>query len=301
MGSAGMVYNDEAGSTSRQFKSVVDLLASVSALAGIVLYFGWVRTTALFDYFGVDETLLGLSVQDYLLRSTDVLFRPAIYLLAAATLGLFLLTLINRMTESLRRKDFQRWIFVPVIGAGAVLLSIAFLGLNESVSPLLAAVCLGLGSFILFCALKMAVTICVVGKGHWVRNLNQWAPFLAGIAIFAALFWATTLYAQQAGSSLASFIAQNPKALPQAVPQVVLYSRFPLDSNRQSGVKESKLPGPASALNYRYIGYRLLIYSNNRWLLISPASLDLEPNSTLVLADDDSIRVVICHHECDYL
>lgn len=296
-----MVNNGEVGSASQKFKSVVDLLASISALAGSVLYFGWVRVTALFGYFGVDETLLGFSVQDYLLRSTDVLFRPAICLLAAAVLGLFFLTLINGMVESFRRETLQRWVFVPTTGAGAVLLSIAFLGLNESVSPLLGATCLGLGSFILFCALKIAVAIYVTDKNYWARNLNQWAPVLTGTAIFAAVFWATTIYAQQIGSSLASFIAQNPEALPQTVPQVVLYSRFPLDSNRQSGVTENKLPGPTDALNYRYSGYRLLIYSNNRWFLISSTPFDSEPNSTLVLIDDGSIRVTICHHECDRL
>lgn len=300
-GSTGMVHNDEAADPSQKLKSIVDLLAPVSALAGGILYFGWVRTTALFDYFGVDETLLGLSVQDYLLRSTDILFRPALYLLTACSLGLLFLTLTNGMVETLHRETLQRWVFAPATGTGFVLLSIAFLGLNESVLPLLGAICLGLGSFILFCSLRIAVSIYAMDKDHWARTLNKWAPALTGITIFAALSWATTVYAQQAGSSLASFIAQNPRALPQTVPQVILYSRFPLDSNRQSGVTESKLPGPTDAMNYRYTGYRLLIYSNNRWFLITSTPFGSEPNLTSVLIDDGSIRVTICHHECDHL
>lgn len=296
-----MVPNDEVSGILPQFKSVVDLLVSISALAGSILYFGWVRTTALFGYFGIDETLLRLSVQDYLLRSTDVLFRPALYLLAAASLGLLLLAVTRKMIESLPRDTLQRRVFIPATGAGVVLLSIAFLGLNESVAPILAAVCLGLGSFILFCALKIAIAIYITDKDYWARNLSQWAPIITGITIFAAIFWAATIYAQQMGLSLASFIAQNPKGLPQVIPQVVLYSRLPLDSSQQSGITESKLSGPTDALNYRYTGYRLLIYSNNRWFLISSAPFDSGPNSTLVLIDDGSIRVTICHHECDHL
>jgi hypothetical protein len=296
-----MAHGDQGDNVGQRFKSVADLLASVSVLAGSVLYFGWVRTTAFFDYFGLDESLFGFSTQDYLLRSTEVLFRPALCLLAVSALGLFFLAFINGMIETLHRRALQRWVLVPTTVGGLMLLSIAFLGLNEFAPALLAAVCLGLSSFVLFCSLKIMSAIYTTDKARWALNFKQSAAVLAGMTFLGALFWATTVYAHQVGSSLASFIAQNPKGLSQAVPQVVLYSRFPLDPNDQTGVIESELPGPAGAMNYRYTGYRLLIYSNSRWFLIPSTWSDSGPNSTSVLIDDGSIRVTICYHGCGRL
>ncbi|MEV4533083.1 hypothetical protein AB0J82_04545 [Asanoa sp. NPDC049518] len=59
-------------------------LAPMAAVTGLLYYFGWVRTGALFGQFGVDQRLLGYSAQDYVLRSAGVAFRPAAVLALTA-------------------------------------------------------------------------------------------------------------------------------------------------------------------------------------------------------------------------
>jgi len=54
-----------------------------ATLTGLLYYFGWVRTNAIYSHFGIDANLLAYSLQDYLVRSAGVAFRPC----AAALLG----------------------------------------------------------------------------------------------------------------------------------------------------------------------------------------------------------------------
>ena len=285
---------------SQRFKSVVDLLASASTLMGGILYFGWVRTSAVFDYFGADESLLNFSVQDYLLRSVNVLFRPAFYLLTVATLGLLFLVFIDRMDES-SREAFRRWFFASTAVVGITLLLATFLGLNDAFPPFLSALALGFGFFVLFCSSRVGATIYLTDTDRRAHNLNRAATILTAIAISMSLFWTTSIYAQQNGLALASSIARNPEVFARVAPPVVLYSRFPLHVDEWTGVVASRLAGPSDAMNYRYTGYRLLIYSNNRWFLIPATRSDSRPSAMLTLVDDGSVRVAICYDECGSL
>jgi hypothetical protein len=55
-------------------------------LTALLVYFGWKRADTQATVLGVDESVFGLSTQDYLLRSVDALFLP-IGIFAAAGLG----------------------------------------------------------------------------------------------------------------------------------------------------------------------------------------------------------------------
>ena len=48
-----------------------------------MVYFGWARTSVHYAVFGIDQGTLGLSVQDYLLRSVNETFKPLAVLLLA--------------------------------------------------------------------------------------------------------------------------------------------------------------------------------------------------------------------------
>jgi hypothetical protein len=68
-------------------KRVTELLtpviAPVTALTALLSYVGWVSNRAFYDYFGVDQSLLSRSIQDYVLGSADVTFGAVAWLLAA--------------------------------------------------------------------------------------------------------------------------------------------------------------------------------------------------------------------------
>jgi len=64
------------------------VLAPTTVITALLFYFGWARTNALFGRLGIDQSALGFTVQDYLLRSVNSTFRPLSVVLLAATAGL---------------------------------------------------------------------------------------------------------------------------------------------------------------------------------------------------------------------
>src|SRR4051812_40996275 len=73
-------------SEAQSLLTIVATVASQAALITAVLYyFGWTRTYAFFDYFGVDYNLAGYDTSAYVLRSIGVAFQPLTY---AAFVGL---------------------------------------------------------------------------------------------------------------------------------------------------------------------------------------------------------------------
>src|SRR6267143_7302776 len=52
------------------------VVAPVTLLTALLYYFGWIRSNSLWLYFGVDQSALGFSVQDYLVRSIGAIFAP---------------------------------------------------------------------------------------------------------------------------------------------------------------------------------------------------------------------------------
>src|SRR4051812_4354994 len=56
------------------------LVSQTAVLAAFLFYLGWARTQAISAYFGIDNSLLGLTPADYILRSINVALRPLIVL-----------------------------------------------------------------------------------------------------------------------------------------------------------------------------------------------------------------------------
>ncbi|MCA1708568.1 MAG: hypothetical protein LC808_36940, partial [Actinobacteria bacterium] len=50
------------------------IIAPTALITGLLYYFGWARTQAIFAYFGVDTSLVEYSPSDYVLRSSTVTF-----------------------------------------------------------------------------------------------------------------------------------------------------------------------------------------------------------------------------------
>src|SRR6267378_186694 len=61
-------------------------LASGTLIAAFLYYFGWTRTDALWRSLGIDQSVMGFSTQDYVLRSIDSVFLPAVGLAFLAVL-----------------------------------------------------------------------------------------------------------------------------------------------------------------------------------------------------------------------
>src|SRR5829696_1227867 len=76
------------------------VLAPGTLLTALAYYFGWVRTDALYAYFGIDVGHLGLSTTDYILRSVEPLWLPASVMLLIILLGVWGHSVLDRWLEA---------------------------------------------------------------------------------------------------------------------------------------------------------------------------------------------------------
>jgi hypothetical protein len=177
-----------------------------------------------------------------------------------------------------------------VIGSfilGLCFLGVTAIGFGGVVPPLLAAASLGVGSFLLYCAVHTATSeVSVFASGH-VR-LGQVAGAIASLSIAVSLFWTVGVYGTRSGEALARYLAYDPAFRPQ----VIVYSRDDLHL-QGGGVNGVELSHEEGAMRYRYDGFRLLIYSNSRWFLIPRTWSEEGRNPVRVLLDDGSVRVEI--------
>jgi hypothetical protein len=269
------------------------IVAPTTVLTALLFYYGWVRTNALFQYFGVDATVLGFTTQDYLLRSSEALYVPFGTLLVVGLASLWLHGVMTRWLATGR---------LPMVRATAVVLGVVGLALfargvagvaiprlsrdDFLVTPL----CLGLGA--------------VMGAyGHWLwqrqravqsHDGNPAQPgwhgvislILVAMLVVLSLFWATSNYARAYGRGVASRYARQLAVRPG----VVIYSAERLFLHGP-GVQELALPPKEhSTYRYRYSGFRLLTESRGRLFLL-PEGWTRTDGAAIVLANSDKVRV----------
>src|SRR5260221_4941696 len=80
--------SEGADSAAFEIPRWLSIIAPSTLVPALAFYFGWTCTNSILAYFGVDPSVLGLTAQDYALRSADVLFIPAGAVLTVALLGI---------------------------------------------------------------------------------------------------------------------------------------------------------------------------------------------------------------------
>lgn len=104
------------------------LVAPTAVVAGLLYYFGWVRTEAIFSYFGVDIRLIDYSPTDYILRSSNVLFNAVIRLAFVALLLVgvhrFLIIRALHLPGRSRSRAAVQWFVIIGEVAGVVLAAV---------------------------------------------------------------------------------------------------------------------------------------------------------------------------------
>ncbi|MCA1606067.1 MAG: hypothetical protein LC775_11495, partial [Acidobacteria bacterium] len=259
----------------QQLNRVLEVLGTivtpVSVLGGALFYFGWVRLSALYSHFGVDQAVLRFSTQDYLLKSIGVLFRLVILVLAAAAVAALLLSALKGAQGWLERHPRRRWSTLVFVALGLAIVSLSLLGLVGRFPPLSSAIFLGVGSFVLYYSTKVATI-------HEDTRSTRGVAIITAFAVITSLYWTSAILAQRSGEEAATYIANNPTSRPG----VIVYSQHPLYLEGP-GISQVQLSGPAGAKNYKYTGYRVLIYSNERLVLIPPHKSPGNRTATVVL------------------
>lgn len=277
---------DKSAERKEDFQSIFENLARIAApitvITALLYYFGWVRTGAIFNYFGVDQRLLAYTIQDYLLRSAGVAFRPFALILLAGTVSVVLWRLLGNLNAGARLNARIR-LLVALLAAVLLVYSGAVLfGLTRARSPVLAAIALGVGVILMEWVVSLSRGRAKTSSANVV--LARRLLIVGGLLL--ALFWATAIYAQQSGERLARAWGNQPALRPSAI--VLSETDLQLAG---PGITATRLSEEEGGFRYRYEGLHLLIYSNSRWFLF-PEHWNSDMQATVVvLQDEPTIRV----------
>ncbi len=285
----------EADETS-VLKNAVSLLGAfgppLTLATALLVYFGWARSYVQARELGIDESVLGMSTQDYVLRSVDTLYAPMIIL---AVLGLGWLLAHERVVRTIQARPDSPWLHrvfailrlswfaLPLLG---LLAWATWPGWGELIAPLTFAAGVVLTGYAVAVRRRLAVA---TGQEGVPRTLARWhgptVKLLAGAVVAVALFWELWLFAGVVGRGLA---AQVVATLDQRT-GVVVYSAKDLQI-AAPGVAVTRFRQDDSAYGYRYEGLRLLQASGGKYFLL-PAEWSKADGVVVVLRDTDSLRL----------
>jgi hypothetical protein len=268
------------------FRSILETLARIAApitvVTALLYYFGWVRTGAIFNYFGVDQRLLAYTIQDYLLRSAGIAFRPLAFVLLSGAVCIVLWRLLRRLSTGAKSNSRIRVSLAFLAVALLVYSGVVLFGLARVRSPLLAAIALGVGVILA----ELVVSLSGAPAEPAAANAVLGRRLLIVAGLLLALFWATAIFAQQSGQQLAQAWGNQPTLRPSAI--VLSEKDLQLIG---PGITATRISIEGEGFHYKYQGLRLLIYSNSRWFLY-PENWDSDTQAAVVvLRDEPTIRI----------
>jgi hypothetical protein len=266
------------------------VIAPVTAITALMIYFGWARASTTYGIFGIHHSVLGFSFQDYLFRSIEATFRPAALLLLVILVAVPAhLGLIKVMERGWRRQTA-----LPLAAAGMASTVVGLLGFLDVVTYRVAwpviPLSLGLGLLLIGYATSLwratSDTQLRPLGGSDVIDIVTRAAFAAFLTLM--LVWSVAVYAQIRGAQDAQQIARRPASLTG----VVVFSKDPLHLSG-GGIRQIVLIGDGENNRenryYRYDGLRLLVRANDRYILL-PANW--RPGMrAMVLPDAPTVRL----------
>ena len=267
-----------------------EVVAPATLLTALLFQFGRLHAAGYFRHFGVNFTVLDLTLQDHLVSGADGLFVP---LAGACVLVLVLLSLnrllLVRLPPRAREPALR---YLPPVAAvvGAVLLGLALFDLLTDVRLFWGEGEAG------GLALATGVLLFVYGirLGRFVRHgsprrrsegadLAEWGA--AFLLVSVGLYWAVGQYAFGVGSGRA---VQLERALP-GQPAAVLFSANSLSLD-VDGVTEVRCDDPEAAYRFRYDGLRLVRQSGDQYLLLS-SSWTRDTGSAVLIPRGGDVRL----------
>ncbi|MDI2033828.1 hypothetical protein [Paenarthrobacter nitroguajacolicus] len=275
---------------STRWKRTLEVLSVVgpplTVVTALLVYFGWARTDAQAKAMGLDVSLFGYTVQDFMLRSIQSLFQPLAWLVVIGLLWLMLDRAVARLLDvpgNRRRVQLSATVVLLLGFAYAAAMWIAVTarpGETVLYAPFLVAAGLVVGAWGLSVR-RRAAAASPQGRRATPRAIEGWLVF---VLVTLLLFWGTSDYAQALGRGAAVDYQERSHLLPTAV----VYSKERL-AVTVPNVKEESAGSEASPL-FRYTGLRLLVVSGGRIFLLNDG-WSLEHGRVVVLPDNGSVRV----------
>jgi hypothetical protein len=271
--------------------TVSSVVAPITLISAVLFYFGYVYTTTEYAYFGLDVDTIGLSTQEFIMRSPGPLLTPLLTVgLVTAAVALAHGALRRRIDAAAaeapwRLRRFRRLALAcAIVGRTALAAGMVMVLAYPYVRP--------------FLALYDLITPAVLASGAGLTAYGLRLDGLLGrpprraanVALYAVLttglLWATATLAQYIGQGQAVMLAAQ---LGTARPAVILDTKERLYLTTRV-IDERMLPSDEDqAFRYRYRGLRLLIQGKDRLFLVpgqwSPG------DATLVVPMNDGVRV----------
>ena len=286
-------------SKSSQFERYLSLGASVVApitiISALLFYFGYVSSRAQYAYFGIDVDAIGLSTQDYVMRSPQPLLVPLLVLVmiavALVALHLWVTAWLGRARPERARIVTHRALYIGlVILAAGITLIILYPVLADwpyynLVTPIIVAVGAGVVAYSWRLVSRLPPQPDALPSPAGSPALRRMGLVLLCVLVAATLFWSTATIAQWSGRGLARQDARHLDDLPRVILDTKerLYITDPF-------IKETALPpSEGQTFHYRYRNLRLLIQGKDRMFFVPDAWS--ASDSTLVVPLDDSVRV----------
>lgn len=267
---------DERSQAERWVSFAAGIVAPVTLLTGLLFYFGYVSSRSQYEYFGIDVDTIGLSTQDYVMRSPQPLLVPLLVITLLAVAALLLHKAIHPTVVAVRR---AARIAVLVLILGVVgLLAYPLIG-DIPYYALIVPTVIGLS------AAALAYLTYLRRSADPTLGPQRVLIVLLTVATTTCAFWATATTAQYSGRGLAKSDARHLNRFPV----VILDTKEKL-ALRSPGIEETALrPGAGQTFNYRYRGLRLLVVGQNRLFLVPQTWTP--SNTTLVIPLNDAVRV----------
>ena len=266
------------------------VVAPTTLVTSVLFYFGWMHAYHFFDYFGVNSTVLGLTTQDYLMRSLDGLFVPMTVLAGTALLALWGHAVLRARLAA----GPSRWVprAVPALVAAGLLLATAGLAsvllagetlldgyLYDTAAPL----SLALGVLVLLYAVQLWRLLARPPvRSPWAM-VAEWAAVFVLVGL--SLFWAASNYSRAVGYGRA---ADQVAALPR-LPGAAVYSHQRL-SLHAPGVREVPCRDPEAAFRFRYDGLKLVLQAGDQYVFL-PAAWTRADGVAILLPRGDALRL----------
>ncbi|MBU9764506.1 sensor domain-containing protein [Mycobacterium sp. TNTM28] len=184
---------------------VIGLVVAPTTLAtGLCYYFGYTSTRKTLAYLGIDSDAVGFTTNDYVTKSTSVLFVTILVALLACTAVLGLCTYLRRVATAGRHAGALRALAWMLGALGLACLVRGMVGVvRPTLTPdeqlWLTPVTLGLGAALLILAAWVFRTVGPEADRPPVSALERALLTVAVVVMVLAAFWTTNIFATKVG------------------------------------------------------------------------------------------------------